>query len=76
MLLVYGLLFGEKLASAFDRHALWIIRVTSGHYPPDVVLACRRQHASRALAAPVSIVVGDVIEGLVTVSLSLLEQFI
>jgi hypothetical protein len=40
------------------------------------VLACRCQHASRALAAPVSVVVGDVIEGLVTVSLSLLEQFI
>ncbi len=76
MLPVYGLLFGEHLASAFDRHAVRVIRVASGHYLPDVVLAGSRQHASRALATPVGVVVGDVIQGLVTVSLSLLEQFI
>jgi hypothetical protein len=40
------------------------------------VLAGSRQHASRAFATPVGVVVGDVIQGLVTVSLSLLEQFI
>jgi hypothetical protein len=53
-----------------------VIRVASGHYLADVVLAGSRQHASRALATPVGVVVGDVIQGLVTVSLSLLEQFI
>ena len=76
MLLVYGLLFSEKLASAFNRHALWVIRVASRHYLAYVVLAGSRQHASRAFAAPIGVVIGNVVNRIVTVSLCLLEQFI
>jgi hypothetical protein len=55
---------------------LWVIRVTSRHYPPDVVLAGSRQHASRAFAAAIGVVIGNVVNRIVTVSLCLLEQFI
>ena len=76
MLLVYGLLFSEKLASAFNRNALRIIRIGSCHYLPHIVLTCSGKHASRAFATAISVIIRNVIECLVTVSLCLLEQFI
>lgn len=61
MLLVYGLLFSKKIACAFNRYAVRVIRVCVGHNSADVVFASGSQHASSAFATAVRIIIWNII---------------
>jgi hypothetical protein len=75
-LLVDGLLLREKLPRPLNRHAVRVLGILVRHDRHDVVLLGCCQHASRALASPKGIIIRQVFQGLVTVSLSLLEQLL
>ena len=72
MLLVYGLLVGEELAGSLHGHAVRVLRIGVRHDGHDVVVVGGREHAAGAFAAAIGVVVGELVEGLVTVPLRLL----
>lgn len=76
MLLINGLFISEQLTGPLDGHTVRVLRVGVGHDSPDVMLFGGRQHATRAFSAPVGVVVGQLVQRLVTVSLRLLKQLV
>jgi hypothetical protein len=53
-----------------------VLTVRVRHYRPNIVLLGRSQHAARAFAAPVGVVVGQLVQSVVTVPLRLLKQLV
>ena len=58
MLLVYGFFIGHDLSGPLHGHGMRVLTVRVRHYRPYIVLLGRSQHAARAFATSIGVVIG------------------